>query len=152
MTQSFVKLVDQIMFWVNQLMGFSLFLLSSCNKGSFGKLGTILQLVCKWGSHQETSHLQPRTIHLDLWCRLARLDLWPDTSQALAGPNPAWASACLNSTFDTTLHILTSIPSSIVSTSHLGWVVSIFGKNESSQSLFCIACLDLCPNTSQASS
>jgi len=30
------------MFWVNQLMGFSLVLFSSCNKGPIGNLGTSL--------------------------------------------------------------------------------------------------------------
>jgi len=32
MTQSFVKLDDQIMFWVNQLMDLSFALFLSCNK------------------------------------------------------------------------------------------------------------------------
>jgi len=43
MTQSFLKLDDQIMFWVNSLMGFSFVLFSSCNKGPFGNLGTSLR-------------------------------------------------------------------------------------------------------------
>jgi len=30
------------MFWLNQLMGFSFVLFSSCNKGPFGNLGTNL--------------------------------------------------------------------------------------------------------------
>jgi len=38
MAQSFVKLADQIMLWVNQLMGLSFALFLICNKGPLGNL------------------------------------------------------------------------------------------------------------------
>jgi len=42
MAHCFVKLVDQIIFWVNQLMSFSFALIPSCNKGPFDSLRTSL--------------------------------------------------------------------------------------------------------------